>query len=187
MRRLTRLHPARLVKRLRGFPDLADLADRGLSVGRNVYMGHATIIDSGFLWLISIGDDTTISAGVRILAHDGATKRRIGYTAVEPVVIGRRVYIGAGAIVLPGVTVGDDAIVGAGSVVTKDVAPGIIVAGNPARPIGDTASHVRRHRCHLADGRPAYPLEGWTVAGGITAANKRRMREELSGGVGYVR
>lgn len=187
MRRLRLLHPGRLAKRLRGFPDLEDLAHRGLRVGRGVYVGHDTIIDSGFLWLISIGDDTTISAGVRILAHDGSTKRHIGYTIVKPVAIGRRVYIGAGAIILPGVTIGDDAIVGAGSVVTRAVAPATIVAGNPARPIGDTASHVERHRALMNDGRPRYPFEGWTVAGGITKANKTRMRAELSEGVGYVR
>jgi maltose O-acetyltransferase len=186
-RRLKRLRPARLAKRLRGFPDVEDLIDRGLCVGRDVYIGHATALDSGFLWLISIGDDTTLSAGVRILAHDGSTKRHVGYSVIKPVAIGRRVYIGAGAIVLPGVTIGDDAIVGAGSVVTRDVSPATIVAGNPARPIGDTASYIERHQGQLRDGTPTYPFDGWTVAGGITDANKRRMRAELSGGLGYVR
>jgi maltose O-acetyltransferase len=49
------------------------------------------------------------------------------------VVIGKNVWIGGGAILLPGVTVGDDALIGAGSVVTRDVAAGATVAGNPAR------------------------------------------------------
>jgi maltose O-acetyltransferase len=52
----------------------------------------------------------------------------------RPVVIGANVWIGGGAIILPGVTVGDDAIIGAGSVVTRDVPPGATVVGNPARP-----------------------------------------------------
>jgi len=47
--------------------------------------------------------------------------------------VGRNVWIGGGAILLPGITVGDDAVIGAGSVVTRDVAPGVTVAGNPAR------------------------------------------------------
>jgi maltose O-acetyltransferase len=51
----------------------------------------------------------------------------------KPVRIGRNVWIGAGAILLPGVTVGDDAIIGAGSVVTRDVLPGVTVMGSPAK------------------------------------------------------
>jgi maltose O-acetyltransferase len=54
------------------------------------------------------------------------------------VVIGRNVWIGGGAIILPGITVGDDAVIGAGSVVTRDVAAGAIVGGNPARPLQRT-------------------------------------------------
>ncbi len=61
----------------------------------------------------------------------------------KPIMIGRNVWIGAAALILPGVTVGDDAIVGAGAVVTRDVDPGMTVAGNPARPLGLAAE---RHR-----------------------------------------
>jgi maltose O-acetyltransferase len=50
--------------------------------------------------------------------------------------IGHNVWIGGGAIVLPGVTVGDDAVIGAGSVVTRDVPPGAVVVGNPAKVRG---------------------------------------------------
>ncbi len=49
--------------------------------------------------------------------------------------IGRNVWIGGGAIILSGVTLGDDAIIGAGSVVTRDVAAGVTVVGSPARPV----------------------------------------------------
>jgi maltose O-acetyltransferase len=59
--------------------------------------------------------------------------RRQGYESGKPVVIGANAWIGSGAIVLPGVRVGDDAIVGAGSVVTRDVPPGATAMGNPAR------------------------------------------------------
>ena len=58
----------------------------------------------------------------------------------KPISIGRNVWIGGAALLLPGVTVGDDAIIGAGSVVTRDVAAGSTVAGNPARVLhGATA------------------------------------------------
>jgi len=56
-----------------------------------------------------------------------------GIERARSVLIGKDVWIGGGAIILPGVTIGDGAIVGAGSVVTKSVAPGDIVVGNPAR------------------------------------------------------
>jgi acetyltransferase-like isoleucine patch superfamily enzyme len=54
---------------------------------------------------------------------------------IVPVAIGDNVWIGAKAIILKGVTIGDGAVVAAGSVVTKDVAPGVLVAGNPARTL----------------------------------------------------
>ncbi|WP_222704375.1 DapH/DapD/GlmU-related protein [Flaviflexus massiliensis] len=53
----------------------------------------------------------------------------------KPVFISKQVWIGAGAIILPGVTVGDGAVIGAGSIGTKDVAARAVVVGNPARPI----------------------------------------------------
>ena len=65
----------------------------------------------------------------------------------RPIRIGRNVWIGGGAIILPGVTIGDDAIIGAGSVVTRDVPAGATVVGNPARlsvarPTGRAGAHA---------------------------------------------
>jgi maltose O-acetyltransferase len=61
-------------------------------------------------------------------------------TNAAPVEIGRSVFIGARAIVLKGVTIGDGAVIGAGAVVTRDVEPGSIVAGNPARAVSKSSS-----------------------------------------------
>jgi maltose O-acetyltransferase len=64
-----------------------------------------------------------------------AAPRAAGLEFGRPIRIGRNVWIGGGAIILPGVTLGDDAIVGAGAIVTRDVPVGATVAGNPARPM----------------------------------------------------
>jgi maltose O-acetyltransferase len=86
---------------------------------------------------VSIGDHTQIGPAVQIYAADhprDAETRREGLEFGRPVRIGSDVWIGGGAIILPGITIGDGALIGAGSVVTRDVGAGVTVAGNPARP-----------------------------------------------------
>jgi len=88
---------------------------------------------------ITIGDNVAVGANTSILDTDfhpiDREERRDqpagGQTA--PVVIGHDVFVGMNCLILKGVTIGDGSVVGAGSVVTKDVPPGVIVAGNPAR------------------------------------------------------
>lgn len=85
---------------------------------------------------VTIGDDTLIASHVAItsLTHDPQAKLYSASHQARPIVIGRNVWIGAHAVILPGVTIGDGAIVGAGAVVTRDVAPGVTVVGVPAAP-----------------------------------------------------
>lgn len=108
--------------------------------GSNIKLGQGVFLNFGCVLLdvvsIEIGDETQIGPGVQILTADHPRDPRERETGVEwgiPVKIGRNVWIGAGALILPGVTVGDDAIIGAGAVVTRDVPKGATVAGNPAR------------------------------------------------------
>jgi maltose O-acetyltransferase len=85
---------------------------------------------------VAIGDRSQIGPGVQILAADhprDAAARATGLEFGRPVRIGSDVWVGAGAIILPGVSVGDGALIGAGSVVTHDVPPGATAFGNPAR------------------------------------------------------
>ena len=85
---------------------------------------------------VAIGAKTQIGPGVQILAADhprDAAERAGGLEFGRPISIGANVWIGGGAIILPGVRIGDDALVGAGAVVTRDVPPGATVVGNPAR------------------------------------------------------
>lgn len=174
-----------VVTRLRGDSDADRLAARGLQVGEDVYINASARLDGVALWLISIGDETVIGPGVQILAHDATTRRALGYSIVAPVRIGARVFVGAGSILLPGVTVGDDAIIGAGSVVREDVPAGKLVIGNPPTVICDTEEYLARHRGKL-ERSPHWPSQGWTVKRGITRERMREMRETLGDGSGYL-
>jgi maltose O-acetyltransferase len=105
-----------------------------ISVGAGVFMNfNCVILD---VVAVSIGDRTQIGPGVQILAADhprDPAERAAGLEFGRPIRIGRNVWIGGGAIILPGVTIGDDALIGAGSVVTRDVPDGATAMGNPAR------------------------------------------------------
>jgi maltose O-acetyltransferase len=173
-----------LVNRLRGYATPEWLVKHGLRLGKDVYLG-AVHFDYGFLGLITIGDEAVVTDGVRIVAHDASIKHWVGYSRVGRVDIGRRVYVGVGAILLPGVTIGDHAIVGAGSVVTRDVAPKTVVAGNPAVRIATLEEFVDRQRRRL-DGRPHYPREGFVGPEFVPRENIERMHRELVDGDGLV-
>lgn len=104
----------------------------------NVKFGRNVIIMPGCLMMsaggITIDDGAMIAANVQLISNNHDLVNRWIITC-KPIHIGRRVWIGAGSTILPGVTVGENAVVGAGSVVTHDVEPNTIVAGNPARLI----------------------------------------------------
>lgn len=108
--------------------------------GWNIHLGRGTFLNFNCVLLdvgrIEIGELTQIGPAVQIYTADhprDPALRRQGLENAKPVRIGSNVWIGGGAIVVPGITIGDDAIVGAGSVVTRDVPAGAAVAGNPAR------------------------------------------------------
>lgn len=101
-----------------------------------VKIGRGVIIMPGCLMMaaggITIDDDAMLAANVQLISNNHDLYERNIITC-RPIRIGRRAWIGAGATILPGVTIGENAVVGAASVVTHDVAPDTIVAGNPAR------------------------------------------------------
>ncbi|WP_299725484.1 sugar O-acetyltransferase [uncultured Tateyamaria sp.] len=112
------------------------------SYGINTHLGDEVFINANCVILdsapVRIGSGTMIGTGAQILCadhHRDPVKRRAGIERALPVTLGENVWIGAGAIILPGVTIGDRSIVGAGSVVTRDVAADTTVVGNPARAV----------------------------------------------------
>lgn len=108
--------------------------------GFNIRLGSGVFLNFNCVILyvveVTIGDDTQIGPAVQIYTADhprDPEERRSGKEFGRPVHIGRNVWIGGGAIILPGITIGDDAVIGAGAVVTRDVPPGATALGNPAR------------------------------------------------------
>ena len=108
-----------------------------LSIGDNSGVGVDSLISFG----VTIGNDVMMGPECMIFTNNHGMERRDipmwrqPSSALQPVVIGNDVWIGARVIILPGVHIGDGAVIGAASVVTKDVPPYGIVAGNPARLI----------------------------------------------------
>lgn len=134
-----------------------------VEVGKNLFLYPGLYLETQEPGRIVIGDDVVMSRGVHIVAFQeiviGARTligeyaslrdanhrfgedqaiRRSGHDAA-PIRIGRNVWIARGVMVLPGVTIGDGAVIGANAVVTRDVAPGAVVIGVPARPLSKAA------------------------------------------------
>lgn len=118
--------------------------DNGLKIGNECNIMGECIIDPSHCWLIEIGDRVTMAPKVHVLAHDASTKRILGYTRINRTIIGNDVFIGAGAIILPGITIGDNVIIGAGSIVSKNIPRDSVAVGNPARVICDINTYVRK-------------------------------------------
>src|SRR4051794_19924945 len=119
------------------FPPIYSEFGKNLTFGKNVFINiGCRFQDTGG---ISIGEGTLIGHGSTLttLNHHVDPDRRADMVPA-PIVIGRKVWLGASGTVVPGGTIGDGAIVGAGAVVTRDVPPNAIVAGVPAKLIRET-------------------------------------------------
>ncbi len=110
----------------------------GLSIGDECFLGEECLLD--LAESITLEPQVTLAERVVVLTHTN-----VGYSdhplrphfpaSAKPVTLGRGCFVGAGALILPGVSLGSESFVAAGSVVTKDVSPRALVAGNPAREI----------------------------------------------------
>ena len=115
-------------------PFRANFGGRHCHFGKRVYANfNLTCVDDTHIY---VGDNTLIGPNVTIAtaAHPfDRGQREQGLQFNLPVHIGKNCWIGAGAIILPGVTVGDDTVIGAGSIVTKDIPSGVVAVGDPCR------------------------------------------------------
>jgi maltose O-acetyltransferase len=110
--------------------------------GYNIALGAGVFINFNCVMLdvvrVTIGDRAQLASGVQLLAADhplDPVARRAGPELGRPVSIGANAWIGAGAIVCPGVSVGEDSVIGAGSVVTRDIPAGVLAVGSPCRVV----------------------------------------------------
>ena len=166
-------------------PDpLDELKRLGLRTGRNFQLQAGATIDKNVCWHISIGDDVTIAPNAYILAHDASTKMHLGYTRIGKVDIGDRVFIGAAAIVLPGVRIGNDVVIGAGSVVSQDIPDNVIACGNPARALGATDEWIDQKRREMAT-VPCFGEE-YTLRQSVNDTMKAEMNDRMVDRIGYV-
>lgn len=107
-----------------------------ITAGDKVYFNfNCVVLD---VMAVTIGSHTLFGPSVQIytaMHPTGWQERAAGLEFAKPVVIGSNVWVGGGAIICPGVTIGDRSIIGAGSVVTRDVPPDVLAAGNPCKVI----------------------------------------------------
>jgi maltose O-acetyltransferase len=107
--------------------------------GSNMYLGERVYFNFNCVVLdvcaVTIGDFTLFGPAVQIYTatHPLDAKRRRAEESGQPITIGSDVWVGGGAIICPGVTIGDKAVIGAGSVVTRNIPGGVLAVGNPCR------------------------------------------------------
>ena len=118
---------------------------RHIHLGNNVYFNfNATLVDDTHIY---IGDCTMLGPNVVIATAGHPVLPELREKAFQynlPVHIGKNCWLGAGVIVLPGVTIGDNTVIGAGSVVTKDIPANVVAVGNPCKVLREINEHDKK-------------------------------------------
>ena len=123
-----------------------------MSTGHHVHFGkgiyanfNLTLVDDTHIY---VGDYTMIGPNVTIASAGHPllpTLREKGYQYNAAVHIGRNCWIGAGVVIIPGITIGDNVVIGAGSVVTKDLPANVIAVGNPCKILREINEHDKEY------------------------------------------
>lgn len=127
-------------------PFHSNFGGRHCHFGKNVYANfNLTLVDDTHIY---VGDYTMFGPNV-VVATAGhpilPELREKGYQYNSPVHIGKNCWIGAGAIIVPGITIGDNAVIGAGSVVTKDIPANVVAVGNPCKVLREINDHDKEY------------------------------------------
>lgn len=145
---------------------------------KNVFIGRNVLIDPGYNWLVSIGNNSVLSYGTIVLAHDGSLRDYTGYTRVGKVSIGSNTFIGAGSILMPGVSIGDNVVIGAGSVVTKNIPDNSVAVGNPAVVVGSMSKLINKHKINM---------QNCQVYEKMSEQTEEIIKKDLKAGSAYIR
>ena len=125
-------------------PLRANWGGKHVHFGNNVYANfNLTLVDDTHIY---VGDCTMFAPNVVVSTAGHPIEislREKGYQFTSPIHIGRNCWIGSGALILPGVTIGDNTVIGAGSVVTKDIPANVVAYGNPCRVIREIGQRDR--------------------------------------------
>ncbi len=127
-------------------PFYANFGGKHVHLGKQVYANfHLTLVDDTHIY---IGDYTMLGPNVTLATagHPILPELRVkGLQFNMPVHIGRNCWLGAGVVVMPGVTIGDNSVIGAGSIVTKDIPANVVAVGNPCRVLRKIGEHDREY------------------------------------------
>lgn len=127
-------------------PFRANWGGKNLHFGNSVYANfNLTVVDDGDIY---VGDRVMFGPNVTIATANHPiepTLRRSAMQYNKPVRIGENVWIGAGSVIVPGVTIGKNSVIGAGSVVVKDIPENVIAVGNPCRVLREIGEHDREY------------------------------------------
>ena len=124
----------------------ANFGGHHVHFGNNVYANfNLTLVDDGHIY---VGDKTMIGPNVTIATAGHPIQPTLRYLEMQyniDVHIGKNVWIGAGSVILPGVTIGDNTVIGAGSIVTKDIPSNVVAVGNPCHVMREIGEHDREY------------------------------------------
>lgn len=127
----------------------ANFGGHHVHFGNNVYANfNLTLVDDGHIY---VGDKTMIGPNVTIATAGHPIQPTLRYLEMQyniDVHIGKNVWIGAGSVILPGVTIGDNTVIGAGSIVTKDIPSNVVAVGNPCHVMREIGEHDREYYFH---------------------------------------
>lgn len=163
-----------------------ELVKNGLVLGENVRIYSNDAFDSLYPWLITIGDNVTITPNVKILAHDASPSSvgALNYAKVGRVDIGNNVFIGYGSIILCNTKIGNNVVIGAGSVVNKDIPDNSVFAGNPATYVCSYNEFVKKQK-ELLETHCKFD-KSWYEWKNASDEEKMNMKELLKDKHGYV-